>query len=310
MRSCCRARFRLGRSCTSSPSSTSPTTPRALLPTCCAGPASHTLRPDLGRLSATGSPHACSIGVSGEGGAVSEAWQVEGKEAAAVLTAGAAAAAGEQVFIDYGEAGWRSSWEMLYTYGFVPGSSVEEWIAAGGRPLFFDGVSPSDELLPQKRALLAALGASEGAADGQWLDLKPTADQCVAMAPLLRLANLSPGDASLEEGVRRLAEALAEWRADPTALWSALQRPVGAAVEAKVAEQVPEIQPRYSRDHARSLEAEDRGATPPRLRCCPSARRRSPPSRPPTSSRRGRSPTKACLATGLPRRSARAAPRG
>ena len=43
------------------------------------------------------------------GGAVSEAWQVEGKEAAAVLTAGAAAAAGEQVFIDYGEAGWRSS---------------------------------------------------------------------------------------------------------------------------------------------------------------------------------------------------------
>jgi len=127
---------------------------------------------------------------------------------------------------------------MLYTYGFVPGSSVEEWIAAGGRPLFFDGVSPSDELLPQKRALLAALGASEGAADGQWLDLKPTADQCVAMAPLLRLANLSPGDASLEEGVRRLAEALAEWRADPTALWSALQRPVGAAVEAKVAEQV------------------------------------------------------------------------
>lgn len=187
---------------------------------------------------AAGSPHACSIGVSGEGGAVSEAWQVEGKEAAAVLTAGAGAAAGEQVFIDYGEAGWRSSWEMLYTYGFVPGSSVEEWIAAGGRPLFFDGVSPSDELLPQKRALLAALGASEGAADGQWLDLKPTADQCVAMAPLLRLANLSPGDASLEEGVRRLAEALAEWRADPTALWSALQRPVGAAVEAKVAEQV------------------------------------------------------------------------
>merc|ERR1719424_2316681 len=180
---------------------------------------------------AAGSPHACSIGVSGEGGgAVSEAWQVEGKEAAAVLTAGAGAAAGKQVFIDYGEAGWRSSWEMLYTYGFVPGSSVEEWIAAGGRPLFFDGVSPSDELLPQKRALLAALGASEGAADGQWLDLKPTADQCVAMAPLLRLANLSPGDASLEEGVRRLAEALAEWRADPTALWSALQRPVGAAV--------------------------------------------------------------------------------
>ena len=33
----------------------------------------------------------------------------------------------------------------------------------GGRPLFFDGVSPSDELLPQKRALLAALGAAEGA---------------------------------------------------------------------------------------------------------------------------------------------------
>ena len=159
---------------------------------------------------------------------------------------------------------------MLYTYGFVPGSSVEEWIAAGwpsasavsrlylgcissvywlhlgkclgcvpavsrrhrraaallrrrlslrraaaaeagaarrtrrrrgGTPLKKKSMSP-----PTGRQV-PCLGASEGAADGQWLDLKPTADQCVAMAPLLRLANLSPGDASLEEGVRRLAEA-------------------------------------------------------------------------------------------------------
>ena len=38
---------------------------------------------------------------------------------------GSAHAAGEQVFIDYaGEGNWRSSWEMLYTYGFVPGGAL------------------------------------------------------------------------------------------------------------------------------------------------------------------------------------------
>ena len=39
---------------------------------------------------------------------------------------GSAHAAGEQVFIDYaGEGSWRSSWEMLYTYGFVPGAAPQ-----------------------------------------------------------------------------------------------------------------------------------------------------------------------------------------
>ena len=66
-----------------------------------------------------------------------------GEEATAVLTCGADLAPGEQAFIDYGEAGWRSSWEMLYTYGFVPGSSPEEWMSTGGRPMFFDGVEVS-----------------------------------------------------------------------------------------------------------------------------------------------------------------------
>ena len=46
-----------------------------------------------------------------------------GEEVTAVLTAGTSLKPGEQTFIDYGEAGWRSSWEMLYTYGFVPGAS-------------------------------------------------------------------------------------------------------------------------------------------------------------------------------------------
>ena len=48
---------------------------------------------------------------------------------------GSAHAAGEQVFIDYaGEGNWRSSWEMLYTYGFVPGAQPQEWLEAGGSP--------------------------------------------------------------------------------------------------------------------------------------------------------------------------------
>ena len=43
------------------------------------------------------------------------------------------------MFIDYGVSGWRSSWEMLYTYGFVPGQDHKQWLASGGRPIFFPG---------------------------------------------------------------------------------------------------------------------------------------------------------------------------
>ena len=65
-----------------------------------------------------GATNMCSIAMCKKDGgvqAVSEAWQLEelGGEAAAVITASADLAPGEQVFIDYGEAGWRSSWEML-----------------------------------------------------------------------------------------------------------------------------------------------------------------------------------------------------
>lgn len=89
--------------------------------------------------------------------------QPAGSTAAAQLTAGGASAKDAQLFIDYGEAGWRSSWEMLYTYGFVPGETMTAWLSAGGRPLFFPAVQDDDPLRPQKQALLAALGASENA---------------------------------------------------------------------------------------------------------------------------------------------------
>ena len=66
---------------------------------------------------------------------------------------GSAHAAGEQVFIDYaGEGNWRSSWEMLYTYGFVPGAQPQEWLEAGGRPILLEGVQRDDPLHEQKVA--------------------------------------------------------------------------------------------------------------------------------------------------------------
>ena len=78
-----------------------------------------------------GSPNTCSIGIAASDSdapatPVTQSWQLEtmGGEPAAVLTAGRAHEVGEQVFIDYGEAGWRSSWEMLYTYGFIAGQKV------------------------------------------------------------------------------------------------------------------------------------------------------------------------------------------
>ena len=193
-----------------------------------------------------GATNTCSIGVakgSGEGGEgakiapVVSADQMEalgvGEEVTAVLTASAALAPGEQAFIDYGEGGsGRSSWEMLYTYGFVPGASPEEWVAAGGRPLFFEGIDKDDPLGLQKRALLVTLGTGEDAADGTWLDVQPRPDQCVLMAPLLRLAALA------DDGSEPLAADLAQWKADPKELWNRMQTPISAATEARVAEKV------------------------------------------------------------------------
>ena len=190
---------------------------------------------------AAGAPHTCSIGVGGDGGAggdAREAWQMgtlKG-EPTAVLSAGAPIGAGEQVFIDYGEAGWRSSWEMLYTYGFVPSPSGEAsaaaWLENGGRPVWFDGVSEADPLYQQKRAVIVALGAEEGTEAGMWVDLKPSPTQAVAMAPLLRLALMC------EQTEPELASELAAWKAEPKALWSRLQQPLSPAVEARVAERV------------------------------------------------------------------------
>lgn len=194
-----------------------------------------------------GAKHTCSIGVAKKPDADDadaklaitpcvEPSQMEslgvGEEVTAVLTAGAPLGEGEQAFIDYGEAGFRSSWEMLYTYGFVPGDSPDAWMASGGRPLFFDGVAADDPLSMQKRAMLVALGAGEEASEGTWLDLQPRKEQCEMMAPLLRLAALA------DDGTEPLAADLAAWKADPQALWERMQSPLSDETEARVAAQV------------------------------------------------------------------------
>lgn len=185
----------------------------------------------------------CSIGfVDGDGSIapVVDALQLKGKEAVAVLTAGAAIAPGEQCFIDYGETGWRSSWEMLRTYGFVPGSTSVDWLANGGRPIYFDGVAANDPLQEQKQAVLAALGAEQDAFQGMWLDLKPSPVACMSMAPLLRLAHLKApvaAETNLDKlGI--LASQLASWSVPPRELWAALQQRADEKTEALVTEQV------------------------------------------------------------------------
>mmetsp|Transcript_160312 Transcript_160312/g.282878 ORF Transcript_160312/g.282878 Transcript_160312/m.282878 type:complete len:585 (+) Transcript_160312:43-1797(+) len=201
-----------------------------------------------------GSKNACSIGVIDESSKtdesaadaptkagvlpVTDALQLEGKEGVAVLTAGEAIPDGEQVFIDYGETGWRSSWEMLYTYGFVPGDTKEDWLAAGGRPIFFEGVREDDPLRPQKQALLTALGVDEMGWAGTWVDLRASTQAAVSMAPLLRLAYLSPGKHSSHPVAAKLAEKLASWEAEPRETWQLLQTPLDPQTESLIAGQV------------------------------------------------------------------------
>ena len=118
------------------------------------------------------------------------------------------------------------------TYGFVPGDQPADWLKAGGRPLFFDGVSPSDPLLPQKTALLVALGAEEEGAMGSWLDVKAEPAELARIAPLLRLAHLDAHDCP------ELAKTLEGWGAQPQEFWQKLQAPISAPNEIKVAAHV------------------------------------------------------------------------
>lgn len=182
----------------------------------------------------------CSIGVQGDGDieAALDADMLQGKDPLAVLTATADFAPGEQVFIDYGERGMRSSWEMFYLYGFVPGAGLKEWLATGGRPLYFEGIKPSDPLLMQKRAALEVLGAGDNAWEGTWLDLKPDHDQCVAMAPLLRFAHLATDVEYEDPKLGELVQKLASWGADARDIWTAMSKPFDAAIETRVAAQV------------------------------------------------------------------------
>jgi hypothetical protein len=181
---------------------------------------------------------------------------------------GSAHAAGEQVFIDYaGEGNWRSSWEMLYTYGFVPGAQPQEWLEAGGRPILLEGVQRDDPLHEQKVAVLVALGADESSAYEMWIDVKADPEEVPdAMAPLLRLAHLGrelAGEAAAAEGgeaaaggadTSELVDAawselvgtspselvgkMAKWEAPPNEVWRAVQRRLSAANERAVASQL------------------------------------------------------------------------
>jgi hypothetical protein len=117
---------------------------------------------------------------------------------------------------------------MLYTYGFVPGEG-QDWLTGGGRPLFFPGLTAEDPLLPQKKALLVALGADEAAADGTWVEVKALSRNGGDMAPFLRLVHLE------EDGSDERAKALASWSAVPMEMWQALQKPINDAVEERVA---------------------------------------------------------------------------
>ena len=181
---------------------------------------------------------------------------------------GSAHAAGEQVFIDYaGEGNWRSSWEMLYTYGFVPGAQPQEWLEAGGRPILLEGVQRDDPLHEQKVAALVALGAEESSAYEMWLDVKADPKEVPdAMAPLLRLAQLgreSAGEAAAAEGGEaaaggadsselvdaawselvgtspsELVGKMAKWEAPPNEVWRAVQQRLSTANERAVASQL------------------------------------------------------------------------
>eukprot|EP00746_Dinoflagellata_sp_MGD_P072719 gnl/MRDRNA2_/MRDRNA2_29496_c0_seq1.p1 gnl/MRDRNA2_/MRDRNA2_29496_c0~~gnl/MRDRNA2_/MRDRNA2_29496_c0_seq1.p1 ORF type:complete len:369 (+),score=76.10 gnl/MRDRNA2_/MRDRNA2_29496_c0_seq1:23-1108(+) len=191
----------------------------------------------------SGANNTCSIGVvDGEGSIapVMDALQLQGKEAVAVIKAGTDLAPGEQCFIDYGEAGWRSSWEMLTTYGFVPGSGIKDWLSNGGRPIYFDAVALEDPLKEQKQALLQVLTGNSEAFQGTWVDLKANRGTCMSMAPLLRLAHLkapASSDKNLDK-LGTLASQLASWSAPAGEVWDALQQRADEKTERLVADQV------------------------------------------------------------------------
>jgi len=205
-----------------------------------------------------GSANTCSIRVSDGAAGRQEAWQPDelAGESEALLTVGVPHEEGEQVFIDYGEAGWRSSWEMLYTYGFVPGAEPSDWIGAGGRPLCFDGVQQDDPLHEQKVAALVALGGDEEVAYAQWVDVKADPAQSTEMAPLLRLAHLgreeegaaatgaeapaagAGADGDAGGAVASLVSRMGRWEVGPTDVWGAMQAPLSDANERCVAMQV------------------------------------------------------------------------
>ena len=164
-------------------------------------------------------------------------WTSSASTGTAALLAGQPVAAGEQIFVDYGQGQPRRSWEFFFSHGFVPevrGMTAEEaatyWLGQGGRPMQVRALRGDDPLLPQKKALLVALGADEDVDEGVEIDLKPGSP--TEGAAVLRLGQIDA------EAAPALAKTLASWEADPREAWATLQRPIGDALEDRVAAQL------------------------------------------------------------------------
>ena len=163
---------------------------------------------------------------------------------AVALIAGEPISRGAQVCIDYTRGEPKPTWELFFSHGFVPepppavdgsegGAASQWWRSAGGRPMQLAVLRPSDPLREQKKAVLVALGADDDVDTGVEISLLP--GKPTLGAPVLRLAHL---DAISNP---ELAAEIAGWQAKPAELWERLQRPVGAGVEQRVAQQLVDL---------------------------------------------------------------------
>jgi hypothetical protein len=101
------------------------------------------------------------------------------------------------VFIEYGRGATKSSWEHLFSHGFVPeargtadalkdaledgtADAVAHWQSAGGRPMQVQVLRADDPLLEQKKAMLISLGADDDVESGVEVEPRPGYTYCGA----------------------------------------------------------------------------------------------------------------------------------